>query len=76
MSWIKVFESNGVEGLKLQSGRGRQALISTAEKAIIQEWILDDSNLTIKAVKLKIEGELKKSLSMAATHRRISRDPG
>lgn len=69
MSWIKAFERNGIEGLKLQSGRGRQALISQSEKVIIQGWILDDCNVTIKAVKLRIEAELKKSLSMAATHR-------
>ena len=36
MSWIKAFESNGVEGFKLQSGQGRKALIRKTEKAVIQ----------------------------------------
>ena len=68
MDWIEAFETEGIEGLKLKPGRGRNRIMTEDEVWAIHEWIKQDSQITIKAVKLKIADEFGKSLSMAATH--------
>lgn len=69
MSWVKAFEKDGIGGLKLQTGRGRRALRSKDEQEIIKEWIFQDCNLTIKAVKLRIEEKFRKNIGMTTTHK-------
>lgn len=68
MSWIESFDKRGIEGLKIKSGRGRKSLITEEEKGIIKGWLLNNSNMTIKELKLKIEEAFGKKLCMSAVH--------
>ncbi|MDJ1305926.1 MAG: hypothetical protein MRQ09_06880, partial [Candidatus Midichloria sp.] len=43
--------------------------ISKDEQEIIKEWIFQDGNLTIKAVKLRIEEKFRKNIGITATHK-------
>jgi len=68
MSWIREFEDGGIEGLKLKPGRGRKCILTDEEQGVVKGWISKDYNLTIQAVKVKIEGVIGKTLSYSATH--------
>lgn len=68
MRWIKVFAEMGVEGLELKQGRGRKSVITAEEKEIIKLWIHQDTGITIKALRLKIESEFNKELGKTSTH--------
>jgi transposase len=76
MSWIKAFSKSGIDGLKLQEGRGRKHILSDIEIEQVKKWYDSDSNLTIKATKLKIEELFSKKLSMGATHNLIKKKLG
>lgn len=71
MEWGYRFEKEGLEGLKMRSGRGRKNMLSPAEKESVKKWIMEDSNLTIKAIKIRMEALFHKKLSMSATHNLI-----
>lgn len=73
MSWISLFDEAGIGGLKLRSGRGRKSIISDGDMAQIKEWILADSNVTIKALKIKIEELLSYKLSMSRVYQLIKK---
>jgi transposase len=66
--WIKVFGEKGVDGLKLQKGRGRKSNITVEERTIIFSWIQQSNGITIKALKSRIENELKKKICKTRTH--------
>jgi transposase len=68
MFWIKSFEKHGIEGLKLKAGRGRKSTISDVAMARIKDWILEDCNITIKELKIKIEEVLGKRLSISRVY--------
>ncbi|MBT4880407.1 MAG: hypothetical protein HON43_05500 [Alphaproteobacteria bacterium] len=68
MQWISEFEKGGVEGLKLKPGRGRKSILNDEEVATVKTCLQEDFNLTIKAVKLKIEQDFGKQLGMSATN--------
>lgn len=71
LQWIKSFAANGVEGLKLSAGRGRNSILSEAEKVIVKGWMDEDCNLTIKAIQIKIETSFNKILKKSATYNLI-----
>ena len=66
--WINAFKARGIEGLQLKAGRGRKAIITDDERNIIERWIAEDSQLSINAVRLKIEESFGKKLCMSAVH--------
>jgi len=68
MSWIDKFETVGMEGLKLKSGRGRKCILTDEEQSMIKGWLRDDNNLTIMAVKIRISEVFGKKMSLSATH--------
>lgn len=73
MSWIKAFSMFGIDGLKLQDGRGRKHILSDPEIEQVKRWVEGDSGLTIKAARLKIEESFFKKLSNGAVHNLIKR---
>ena len=68
MNWIKDFKSMGAEGLKIKEGRGRKAIVNPEEEEVIRKWLEQDNTITIKVLKLRIEGELGKKIGKTATH--------
>jgi transposase len=68
MSWIKIFEKRGVEGLKIQAGRGRKRIIVEEARKVIRNWIFEDSNITIKKLQKRIKEEFGKELCRSSTH--------
>jgi transposase len=68
LQWVKSFAANGVEGLKLKVGRGRNSILSDAEKAKVREWIDEDCNVTIKEIQLRIEAVFNKTLKKSAAY--------
>lgn len=68
MEWIHKFSRNGVEGLQLQAGRGRKPVLSASEIEQVRKIIEADHNVTIKAVRLKIQDLFSKELSKSAVH--------
>ncbi len=68
MSWIKKFDEGGIEGLKIRPGRGRKCILTEEEVIAVKGWLYDNSNLTIKAVKIKISEIFGKPLSLSTTH--------
>ena len=68
MAWIKAFSTEGITGLQMKPGRGRKTFLTVEEQEAVRKWLTDDCNLTIQAVKLRIEGEFGKVLGKSATH--------
>lgn len=68
MNWIKAFEEKGVDGLKIQEGRGRSSIINDREQEIIRGWMEADNAITIKEVRLRIEEEMGKKIGKSAVH--------
>lgn len=69
MSWIKSFERKGIEGLQIQKGRGRKAILSDLERCKISKWVEANPNITINAIRAKAKEELNKSISVGAIHK-------
>ena len=68
MAWIRDFSELGIDGLKIKAGRGRKSILLNEEVEKVKEWIKEDPNLTIKAIRLKIKELFNKNLSTGATH--------
>lgn len=47
--WVKRFESEGINGLNTRPGRGRKAIISTQDEAIIRQAIEKDRSSVLAA---------------------------
>ena len=73
MNWIKVFVSEGADGLKLKPGRGRKSILSSDEGLQVKSWLMEEPNMTIEAVRLKIERVFKKKIGKSATNNLIHR---
>lgn len=68
MEWIYSYQSKGINGLKIQPGRGRKAIISTEEEDIIRGWLEESNRITIKALASKIKQNLEKEIGKTATY--------
>jgi transposase len=69
MTWIKEFKDQGKEGLSVQSGRGRNTKIHDDQIAIINEWVKNNPNITIKELKMMITEHFMIDVSMMTAHR-------
>lgn len=68
MQWIKFFENEGEEGLKLKAGRGRKSILSLEEQLKVKEWIESNSSLGVVEVMNKIKSHFGKEIKKSATH--------
>jgi transposase len=66
--WIKSFADKGIEGLKLQSGRGRKSLFTNEELSQIKNWIEADCNTTLKSLRIKIQEVFGKQVGISTLH--------
>lgn len=52
--WVKSFAEKGIDGLESKVKNPKKSKLSDGQKKILQSWILDNPNLTIKILKKKI----------------------
>jgi len=71
MSWIARFAEEGIEGFEVKPGRGPKEKLNQSERQEVACWLKKDCNLTIKAVRIKIEKFFNKKLGYSTTHRLI-----
>lgn len=69
--WIKKFASHGIEGLRLQVGRGRKSVLNNDEIMVVQSWIEAEHNITIKALQIRIKESFNKALGKSSAHNLI-----
>ena len=72
-SWITKFSRYGIDGLKIQKGRGRKAKLSGLELERIKTIIEHNPNITIKILRIKIVELFDKELSVGAIHNLLTK---
>ena len=73
MSWINRFASYGIDGLKMQEGRGRKTKLSSSELEHIKTIIENNPNITIKVLGMQISELFDKKLSVGAIHNLLTK---
>lgn len=72
-SWIKYIKSGQLNKLLAPPERKRKNKLNEAQRLEIAKWLKDDSQLTIKHVKLKIEEEFGIVISKSTVHRELKK---
>jgi transposase len=67
--WIKSLKNGSLSDLSAKAKATRKPLIDDSVSAIIQKWLNEDSELTIKKVRLMIEKEMGIKTSKSTVHR-------
>jgi transposase len=70
--WIKNFKAGSLAGLKPKAKKPR-SFIQGEQLEIVKKWLEQDSTITIKELKIKIEEELKIEMCMSSAHNLIKR---
>lgn len=68
-SWVKRFKGGGWNNLEYKHGRGRKSNISGEHLNVIEEWVHQDSNLTINKILKRLEEKYNLKTSKSAVHR-------
>lgn len=69
MAWIKSFEHNASDGLKLKSGRGRKSVIDSETKEIVRQYMRKNPNATNEAVRQYIKEKRKIAAHISTVNR-------
>jgi transposase len=72
ISWIKLIQSNPKEFINLLSighGRGRKYPLTEKQVSHVKEWLKEDSQITIDALRQKIIDCFSISMSRSSVHR-------
>lgn len=72
-SWVKHIKNNSMEKLNAPTERKKKSKLNDSQRQIILEWIKADSQLTIKAIRIKIEESFDVELSKSTVHREIKK---
>ena len=67
--WVKRFEAEGIEGLKMRPGRGRRAILQSATDLSRVRAAVIRSRQRISLAKAELEAELQKPFSMTTLKR-------
>lgn len=70
--WAKRFKSEGIEGLKYKTGRGRKSKVLQPMRNEIMKWISKDSSITLKEIVLKLRESFNINSSISAVHRIVT----
>jgi transposase len=70
-SWIKHVKNDSMEKLSAPPERKRKNKLNDAHRKQILSWIEEDSQITIKAVRIRIEEEFEIVISKSTVHREI-----
>ena len=72
-SWIKCIKSDNLAGLSAPTQRKRKNKLNDAQREGIVEWLKEDSQLTLEAIKLKIKEQYNIEISKSTVHRKIQK---
>jgi len=72
-SRVKNFKEGGWNNLEYKQGRGRKSNIKEEHFNAIQEWVEEDSNLTLNQILSKLEGTYNLKTSKSAIHRALEK---
>lgn len=64
-SWVKNFNSNGIEGLKPKERKARTPKLNSNLKDVIRLWIKQDPNLTLKEMVIRIKKNFNITISQS-----------
>lgn len=67
--WVKRFEAEGIEGLKMRPGRGRRAILQVSTDLSRVRAAVQRSRQRISLAKAELEAELEKPFSTATLKR-------
>lgn len=67
--WVKRFEAEGIEGLKMRPGRGRRAILQESTDLGAVRAAVERSRQRISVAKAELETELQKPFSMMTLKR-------
>jgi transposase len=67
--WVKRFEAEGIEGLKMRPGRGRRAILQAATDLSRVRAAVERSRQRISLAKAELEAELQKPFSTTTLKR-------
>jgi transposase len=67
--WVKRFETEGIEGLKMRPGRGRRSILQESTDLGAVRAAVERSRQRISLVKAELEGELQKPFSVTTLKR-------
>src|SRR5215203_2060238 len=67
--WVKRFETEGIEGLKMRPGRGRRAILQAATDLEAVRAAVERSRQRISLARTELEGELQKPFSVTTLKR-------
>lgn len=68
-SWVKEVNSNSIDNLLVQPGRGRKPKFNKEHKAKVTSWLSNDPTITIDKLLKMISSKLKLEVSRATVHR-------
>lgn len=72
-SWIKCIRNDAMEKLNAPAERKKKNKLNGSQRSQILEWIKADSQLTIKAIRIKIEESFDVVISKSTVHREIKK---
>jgi transposase len=72
-SWVHRFQHLGVSGLSNKQKTGRIPTIKKEHEEVIEKWIKEDSQMTINAVKIKLEEEFSLSTNKSSVHNTLKK---
>lgn len=72
-TWIKLIKNDKIERLNAPPERKRKNKLNDDQRKQILEWIKDNSQLTIKAIGIRIEEIFGINLSKSTVHREVQK---
>ena len=72
-SWIKCVRSDNLAGLSAPAERKRKNKLNDTQRTEITEWLRADSQLTLEAIKLRINEQYNIEISKSTVHREVQK---
>jgi len=70
-SWIKHIKNDNLERLNAPPERKKKSKLNDLQREQIRKWIQDDSQITIKKLRIKIEQDFNLKISASTVHREV-----
>lgn len=72
-AWVKLIKQDQIERLNAPPERKRKSKLNNEQRKQILEWIKDNNQLTINAIRIKIEENFAVSIGKSTVHREIQK---
>ncbi len=69
--WIKHIKNDRFKALQAPAERKRKDKINNEQKSQIQEWLIKDPQLTLKAIQLKLKAQYQLSVGISTVQRKL-----